>query len=230
MLYNAISAENYGSSSGIFGYSSVNTLIIGNEVEKIPASAFRSTNKIETITIPESVTYIGFNAFYHCDLLTEVNYNATNVLYCGKSPFSNCNKLTTFNIGNNVQTLPGNICYDTKITSINIPNSVTSIGSSAFRGCEELTSVIIPNSVTSIGSSAFTGCSNLTSITLPNSIETIEDYTFNNSGLTSIIIPESVTSIGSEAFSGCTNLSHVTMGNSVTSIGYDAFIIAPIFQ
>ena len=186
VLYNAISVE-YNSSTGwgIFYYSSVNTLIIGNEVQKIPDNAFSFTDNIETITIPESVTYIGGDAFNHCDLLTEVNYNATNVLYCYPSPFSGCNKLTTFNIGNNVQTLPGNICANTKITSINIPNSVTSIGSSAFSGCEELTSVIISNSVTSIGSSAFSGCTNLTHVTMGNS----------------------VTSIGLYAFHGCTDLS-----------------------
>ena len=202
VLYNAISAEYDNNNSGVgFLYSSsVNTIIIGNEVQKIPTYSFYYTNNIETITIPESVTYIGDYAFSQCHLLTEVNYNATNVSYCGISPFNGCNKLTTFNIGNNVQTLPGNICYDTKITSINIPNSVTSIGSWAFNQC-----------------------TNLISITLPNSIETIENYTFQESGLTSIIIPESVTSIGSYAFSDCTNLTHVTMGNSVTSIDYEAF-------
>lgn len=222
VLYNAISAEN-NSSIGIFSNSSVNTIIIGNEVQKIPDNAFSFTDNIETITIPESVTYIGRHAFHLCSLLTEVNYNATNVSYCGDSPFFLCNKLTTFNIGNNVQTLPDYICADTKITSINIPNSVTSIGLMAFYNCKELTSVIIPNSVTSIGSSAFTGCSNLISITLPNSIETIESATFQESGLTSIIIPESVTSIGIVAFYHCTNLTHVTMGNSVTSIDDCAF-------
>lgn len=221
VLYNAISAEN-NDGLGFFYYSSVNTIIIGNEVQKIPAYAFSTTVNIETITIPESVTYIGEFAFSSCDLLTEVNYNATNVSNCYYS-FTGCNKLTTFNIGNNVQTLPDYICADTKITSINIPNSVTSIGSYAFNDCKELTSVIIPNSVTSIGLMAFAGCSNLTSITMPNSIETIEETTFSGSGLTSIIIPESVTSINSYAFYQCTNLTHVTMGNSVTSISYDAF-------
>ena len=225
VLYNAIRAEYDNNNSGVgFLYSSsVNTIIIGNEVKKIPAFAFANIDNIEIITIPESVTYIGEFAFSQCHLLTEVNYNATNVSYCGISPFNGCNKLTTFNIGNNVQTLPNYICANTKITSINIPNSVTSIGSSAFSQCEELTSVIIPNSVTSIGLMAFAGCSNLTSITMPNSIETIEETTFSGSGLTSIIIPESVTSINSYAFYQCTNLTHVTMGNSVTSIGYEAF-------
>ena len=187
VLYNAISAEYYGSSSGIFYNSSVNTLIIGNEVQKIPALAFTRTDNIETITIPESVTYIGGDAFSHCDLLTEVNYNATNVLYCYPSPFSGCNKLTTFNIGNNVQTLPNNICANTKITSINIPNSVTSIGSSAFSQCEELTSVIIPNSVTSIGSSAFSGCTNLIHVTMGNSVTSINSEAFNNCNNLSVI-------------------------------------------
>ena len=59
------------------------------------------------------------------------------------------------------------------MTSITIPNSVTSIGSSAFYGCSGLTSITIPNSVTSIGNSAFYGCSSLTSVTIPNSVKKI---------------------------------------------------------
>ena len=90
------------------------------------------------------------------------------------------------------------------LTSITIPNSVTSIGNAAFCDCYRLTSITLPNSVTSIGSSAFSGCSGLTSITIPNSVTSISDYAFNNcSGLTSITIPNSVTSISDYAFGYC---------------------------
>ena len=110
------------------------------------------------------------------------------------------------------------------LTSITIPNSVTSIGYSAFSGCSSLISISIPNSVTSIGNYAFQYCESLTSISIPNSVTSIGNDAFSFcSSLTSITIPNSVTSIGSSAFSYCSSLTSITIPNSVTSIGYSAF-------
>ena len=101
---------------------------------------------------------------------------------------------------------------------------MTSVGQDAFRGCSSLTSLTIPNSVTSIEGYAFEGCTGLTSVTIPNSVTSIGFDAFEGcSGLTSITIPNSVTSIGSEAFRGCSGLTSITIGNSVTSIGFNAF-------
>ena len=110
------------------------------------------------------------------------------------------------------------------LTSIIIPDNVTSIGYDAFSGCTGLTSVIIPNSVTSIGEDAFLNCTSLTSITIPDSVTSIGGYAFFGcTGLTSVIIPDSVTSIGGLAFYGCTSLTDVTIPANVTSIGGGAF-------
>ena len=102
--------------------------------------------------------------------------------------------------------------YLESLTSITIPDSVTSIGVSAFSNCTSLTSITIPNSVTSIGQNAFNNCTSLTSVTIPDSITSISDSTFYNcKGLTSITIPDSVTSINGSAFAFCSNLTSATV-------------------
>ncbi len=104
-----------------------------------------------------------------------------------------------------VKVVPSEAFFEcTSLTSITIPNSVTSIGVYAFRGCSGLTSITIPNSVTSIGSGAFYNCTGLTSVTIPNSVTTIGSFAFRNcKDLTSVTIPNSVTTIGSFAFRNC---------------------------
>ena len=106
-----------------------------------------------------------------------------------------------------------------KLTSITIPNSVTSIEREAFRDCTGLTNVTIGNSVTSIGNYAFYNCTGLTSITIPNNVTSIGLCAFEDcTGLTSITIPNSVTSIGNYAFDNCTGLTSITIGSGITSI------------
>ena len=116
----------------------------------------------------------------------------------------------------------GNLAFKSRysgLTSITIPDSVTSIGSWAFRQLPKLTSITIPNSVTSIGTGAFYECSKLTSITIPDSVTSIPKEAFVRCrNLTSITIPESVTSIRFQAFRQCYNLTSITIPESVTRI------------
>jgi hypothetical protein len=110
------------------------------------------------------------------------------------------------------------------LTSIIIPNSVTSVGNFAFYNCPLLASVIIPNSVTTIGGGAFGSCTSLTSVTIPNSVTSIAQNLFGGcTSLASIAIPSSVTIIEPNAFSGCISLASIIIPNSVTSIGINAF-------
>ena len=108
-------------------------------------------------------------------------------------------------------------CY---FTSINIPEGVTSIGSSAFAQCRRLTSINLPSTLTSIGSGVFIQCDSLTSINLPSTLTSIGGSVFSNcSKLTSITIPEGVTSIGNYTFNGCSSLTSISIPEGVTSIG-----------
>ena len=111
-----------------------------------------------------------------------------------------------------------------RLSSIDVPDLITSVSNETFRDCVGLLSITIPESVTSIGQSAFYGCSSLTSITIPEGVYKIENNTFSGcSSLTSITIPESVTSIEAAAFSGCSSLTSISIPESVTSIGIHAF-------
>ena len=139
--------------------------------------------------------------------------------------YGGCTGLTSVTIPNSVTSIGGGAFSGcTGLASVTIPNSVTSIGNYAFDWCSGLTSVTIGNSVTSIAYRAFRGCTGLTSVTIPNSVTSIGEHAFYGcSGLTSLTIPNSVTSIGEHAFYGCSGLTSVTIPNSVTSIGGSAF-------
>src|SRR5574344_68523 len=130
------------------------------------------------------------------------------------------NQLTSVTIPDSVTSIGMSAFYDNKLTSVTIPDSVTSIGMSAFYD-NKLTSVTIPNSVTSIGNFAFSE-NQLTSVTIPNSVTSIGNFAFESNQLTSVTIPNSVTSIGEYAFAS-NQLTSVTIPNSVTSIGMGAF-------
>ena len=214
--------------------SGLTSITIPNSVTSIASSAFSGCSGLTSITIPNSVTSIGSEAFYGCSGLTSVTI-PNSVTSIGSGAFSGCSGLTSIKVeDNNAKYDSRNNCNAIIEKSSNtlivgckntiIPNSVTSIGGSAFRDCSGLTSITIPNSVTSIASSAFYGCSGLTSITIPNSVTSIDSYAFYGcSGLTSITIPNSVTSIDFAAFQNCNVLSSITIPNSVTSIASYAF-------
>ena len=139
--------------------------------------------------------------------------------------FEGCSSLNSIEIPNSVTSI-GDSAFDgcSSLNSIEIPNSVTSIGRRAFQVCINLNSIEISNSVTSIGWKVFEGCSSLNSIEIPNSVTSIGGFAFDGCrSLNSIEIPNSVTSIGIFAFADCRSLNSIEIPNSVTSIGERAF-------
>ncbi len=108
------------------------------------------------------------------------------------------------------------------ITSIIIPDSVTSIGEYAFQS-SGLTDVTFGSGVTEIGIGVFSSCASLASITIPAGVTSIGDYAFQSSGLTSIVIPDGVVSVGASAFQGCSGLASVTIGSGITDISASMF-------
>ena len=213
----------------------------GGAVVGIAPQAFDSFS-LKEIVIPNSVTDIGWRAFYDCSNLTNITI-PDSVTSIGKSAFSGCEALT----------------------SVTIPDSVTSIGGFAFSGCEGLTSVTIPNSVTTIGTDAFASCRSLSDVyitdivawcnikfaeeggdilcnplsyannlylnnvlvkelNIPSGVTKINNYAFVGfSGLTGVTISDTVASIGEKAFYNCGNLTSVTIGNGLAEIEDDAF-------
>ena len=200
-------------SIGDYAFSRCSTLtaiILPASVTSIGGSAFFGSHSLTTITIPEGVTSIGCAVFFGCTNLTSIVVAEENKIYDSRG---GCNAIIETNTNTLIQGCSATI----------IPESVTSIGGSAFEGCIGLTAITIPESVTSIGECAFANCSSLTDITLPDGVTSIEGWTFYNcSSLTTINIPKSVTTIGYCAFSGCTSLTGILIPKGVTSIGKEA--------
>lgn len=204
-------------------------------------SAFEGCWGLTYLTIPDSVTSIGAAAFHGCSQLGKVAI-PQNVVSIGEGPFRDCASLTAISVSpfNSCYSSVDGILFDKNQTALiqypagkaatahTIPNNVTTIGHSAFFGCDSLASVTIPGSVTNIGTCAFQHCESLTNATIGSGVTSIGIQAFYACySLASITIPSSVTSIGGDAFSWCQSLDAVCFQGDAPSFGHHVFLNAP---
>ena len=195
---------------------------IPDSVTSIGGYAFYNCTKLTSVTIPDSVTSTGWDAFYNCTSLTSVHISDIAAW---------CNIDFDDSYANPLYYAHNLYINGTLVTTLTIPDSVTSIGDYAFRHCTSLTSVTIGNSVTSIGDDAFRHCTSLTSVTIGDSVTSIGGSAFSYcESLTSVTIPDNVTSIGDYAFFDCTSLAAVHISDIAAwcNIDFDGCYANPL--
>lgn len=192
------------------GCSNLSSVVLGNSLVSVGEYLFQNCTSLSSINIPASVASIGNNIFSGCVALEQITVADGNSVFDSRD---NCNAI--------IKTASNKLLVGCKNTII--PNSVITIGESAFSGCTSLVgSLDIPNSVISIEASAFGNCSGIVGeLNIPESVTSLGDFAFGGcTGITSLTIPSSMTSIGRRVFANCSGLLHLNY-NAINCSLYD---------
>lgn len=196
----------------------------GHPVSSIAPSAMDFKHDLYRVKIPDCVTNLEGNPFGYCPSLTTIEVSPdhpTLALIDGVLFEKETKKLVsypggledrTYEIPQGIVAIGDGAFHNTRIVSLIYPDSVTSIGSYAFDGCDNITKVTIPDSVTSVGSYAYKQCHSLTKAVIPATLASISEGMFYGcETLTDVTIEEGVTAIGSKAFQWCQGLESLTL-------------------
>lgn len=178
---------------------------------------------ITKVVVESGVTTVGRYAFYDCQNLTQVSL--PDGLTCiGEAAFADNSSLTEIKIPSSVNEIKEDAFGRSSISYIDIPDGITVIDDSTFRGCSNLQNVIIPNSVVTISHAAFKDCAALSSVSIPNSVVTIETFAFGYcTSLKEVEMSDSITLIAYAAFLDCSNLKSIHFTGDAPVIGDDVF-------
>ena len=183
----------------------------------IPDEIFSHFDKLETITLPNSVREIGANAFLGCTSLKSVNLN-NGLRSIGSNAFAECGNLSTVSIPESVYVIgTGAFNNDTALESIMLPSTLETIPATCFLNCSNLSAIEVPVSCTEIGIAAFKG-TGISNIRLPEGLVAIKDQAFMRTKVSEIRFPSSLAFIGSEAFRGCSDLKDIYLPKTVTHV------------
>lgn len=190
--------------------------------------AFDGCITLRIINIPDGIQHIGFCAFNKTELYSDDSNWDKDVLYINQCLIKARPSIVECVIRDNTVLIANGAFtsswpQDSSLVSVTIPNSVYSIGSSAFYECKSLTAINIPNSITTIEDDTFAGCYSLNSVTIPNSVTYIGRGAFSRCGISKLTLPNSITIIQSGAFKMCSLLTSINIPNSVKYIGSSAF-------
>ena len=195
---------------------------------------YNCTNIGDTVFFPKTFKTMGWGAFgsenYNSDskvMVWEAIHADDFVRYESDVPGENHFSYVIF--GDSVEYIPNLLCKFMYNDTITLPETVKTIGASAFTNCSKLQSINIPEGVTSIGTSAFEGCKKLKQLVLPSGLQEIPEQLCNLcEALDSVKLPAGLTVIPQKAFNGCSALRSVKIPNSVTNIGNSAFSNCPL--
>lgn len=193
----------------------------GENIKTIGYRAFEECRAIENVSAPSLKTWLNID-FSYDPLRSNVG---TNPLEYANHFWIGSQDVTSIDIPDDVTAIK-NLTFrgGNMIVSVSLPESLVSIGASAFAGCS-FPSIDLPEKLTYIGSGAFSGCSQIKAIKIPEGVRTIEEATFSNSSLESIKLPSNLTYIGNSAFYSCRNLKNIDLPYSLTFIGANAFVL-----
>ena len=199
------SVQNIGS----YAFSECSNLAhatIGNGVKTIPDYCFYRCTDLNTVTLDSKVETIGQHAFEGCTTLENINLDGS-IITISSQAFYGCSKLTVVTLGDKVKTIEGSAFAGSALQSIDIPNSVQTIGMSAFANCSSLTTANVGNGVQTLPTNCFSECTRLQSLELGTGIQTIADYSmYGCSSLTSVTChmnpPCTLNNSNSHAFQG----------------------------
>lgn len=194
----------------------------GYPVVSIGYRAFRDQYKMSSCVLPDSIRIIEESAFQGCSGMTVINLG-NSITSIGYNAFYNCG-FSSITIPAGVTSLEGNTFnHCLNLTSVTFLGNITDLGVGTFMQCYALESFIIPNGVTVLNDT-FDECENLTSVTIPEGVTRFKSTVFYNcKKLASITLPSSLTYIGSDTFYNCTLLTEITIPNNVVEIAEYAF-------